>query len=266
MKNVGVCFTKPIDMDETKAILIHYGLRVIENPTWEDKLEFILAIGGDGAVLKAMPMAVEHDIPILGYHTGTLGFLTSGEVLDTLLNMWEFGDLVVKERLLLNVTAYLKGGYSGVDFPEHFKAMNEVAIVADNVGSLLVNKVEVSGKYVTTYKGDGLCISTPSGSTAWNLSAGGPILHPSVETIVLTPMNPFTLSTRPLVVNSDSVLEIEPAGQIIIDGRKIADDEQKCTKLIISKHDRYVKLLLHKDHDFYEAIRSKLGWNNNIKQ
>ena len=264
MKKIAICSTKPFNKIELNQILHEYDLMPVQCPTLNDELEFVLAIGGDGAVLKSMSIAVDHNIPILGYHTGTLGFLTSGENLMTLLSMWACGEFMIEGRMLLNISAHFTDPKSNETNQHHFKAMNEVAIVSDNVGSLLINKVDINGVYTTTYKGDGLCISTPSGSTAWNLSAGGPIMHPTVETVVLTPMNPFTLSTRPLVVDSESIIEIEPAGQVIIDGRKI--NEERCEKLIISRYGSDVMLFLHKDHDFYEAIRSKLGWNNNIKQ
>ena len=150
MKNVGLCITKPIDEEELKRILNKFGLAPVAQPGIDDVLEFILAIGGDGSVLKAMDAAISHDAPILGYHTGTLGFLTSGDDLHSLLELWTNSKLVIKQRLLLNVSAHIIEVGSDIPLPQYFKVMNEVAIISDNIGSLLINRVDINGKYVTT--------------------------------------------------------------------------------------------------------------------
>ncbi len=221
-----------------------------------NQAELVLAIGGDGTVIRAAYQALKYMIPVLGYNKGTLGFLTAGEGdLPSLLKDYKEEKLEVENRDVL----VLNRGYTDERY-----VFNEVAIITAQPGRLVSIKLDASDGFIAEYKGDGLIISTPTGSTAWNLSAGGPILHHKAKGIVITPITPFSLSARPIVVGDDLKLItfIDETQKVIIDGE---EKDYNDSYISISKSRHTFKLIRPKNY-FYESIRSKLGWGFQIKE
>lgn len=240
------------DYENVLEVLELHGVEVVKNIEFAN---LVLAIGGDGTVIKAAYKALRFNIPVMGFNKGTLGFLTAGDDLYKLLEDYKKGNLEQEERDVLVVNKGL------VD--ERF-VFNEVAIITSVPGRLVSTKLFASDGFIAEYKGDGLIISTPTGSTAWNLSAGGPILHHKAKGIVITPITPFSLSARPIVIGDDLTLtiNIDKSQTVVIDGenRQMTSD---IVSIIKSRHT--LKLIRPKDY-FYESIRSKLGWGFQIKE
>ena len=167
--------------------------------------DILVALGGDGTFLHGADLVGEHDVPLLGLNLGSLGFLMSyvtSEAGAALVDAVE-GRLGIEERMRLHVILRSGGGKA-----ESHSALNEAVITQRNLARLMDLAASLDGDTIATYKADGLILSTPTGSTAYNLSAGGPILTPDLEAIVLTPICPHTLTNRPLVVRADRVLSV----------------------------------------------------------
>ena len=191
--------------------------------------DILVALGGDGTFLHGADLVGEHDVPLLGLNLGSLGFLTpyaTSEAGAALVDAVE-GRLGVEERMRLHVTLRSGGGKS-----ESHSALNEAVITQRNIARLMDLAASLDGDTIATYKADGLILSTPTGSTAYNLSAGGPILTPDLEAIVLAPICPHTLTNRPLVVRADRTLSVTNVssdhGILTVDGlwsREVAPND-----------------------------------------
>ncbi len=213
--------------------------------------------GGDGTIIEALSFLVKNDalnVAMLGVNTGHVGFLSNDLSFNQLSNFLTSVEKCptgyISKRRLIKVTSRLK----------NFYGINEVAIQPSTLGRLFTTNVEVNN-YPITYQGDGLVVSTTSGSTAYNLSAGGPIIFPEVEAMCLTPLNPFSLASRPLVVPIKSVIEIKSQADcpnITVDGYPTG--LRSATIQMSSKQVSLVKI-----KTFMEDIQDKLGWNRNIK-
>jgi NAD+ kinase len=224
----------------------------------------ILSVGGDGSMLRASNFALMWGKPMMGYNTGHLGFLTCGGELNDMLKDWNNGKLVVEERSLLEI--YVNGQGYGL-------AINEIAFLSSKPGKLVEVPLTINDDYVTTYSGDGLVVSTPTGSTAYNMSAGGPIATPDANIFCITPIAPFSLSNRPIVVGDDAKLEVryeELVDQVmVVDGWKtvrfdISQGPDQDNWVTMYKSNQTLKIM-HADKSFYNSIRKKLGWANQIK-
>lgn len=252
--------SKPYDEKEVYRSLKKFNISTTSLAT---KADFILAIGGDGAVIKAFHETKWPSIPILGYNTGTLGFLSSGRDLNELLDDFVNNKLVEDKRFVLQI-----------DYDRDFKiknyidldlALNEIAFLGRETGKLVELDMTLYGE-TTTYKGDGLIIATPTGSTAYNLSVGGPILEPWCDDMVISPISPFSMSSRPLVVKGDvGVINITGADKVLIDGRIVRYPTGSPVEICLAHKDVQVTLLKQKGDTFYKSIKSKLGWEKSIK-
>jgi NAD+ kinase len=223
------------------------------------RIDVMVALGGDGTFLYGAKLVADHDVPLLGLNLGSLGFLTPyalGEARNALNDAAE-GRLPVEERMRLLVTLRPKGGA-----PESQTALNEAVINQREVARLMELLAASNGDIITSYKADGLILCTPTGSTAYNLSAGGPILSPGLEAIVLTPICPHTLSHRPLVVRADtgvSVTNVSPYhGVLTVDGhwsRELAPGDV----VEVKKLERGLRVF-RPHHSFFKILRQKLSW------
>jgi NAD+ kinase len=237
--------------------------RVERRPT--DKLaadaNLVVAIGGDGTMLHAARLASPYAVPVLGVNRGRLGFLAdigSQDVrdrLDEILN----GRFVQDKRAMLTATlTSARSTLSG-------QALNDVVLQKWQTGRTLDFETWIDGRYVNTHRADGLVVATATGSTAYALSCGGPILYPELDALVLAPICPHTLSDRPIVVRSSAHIEIrllerlETKAQVICDGVSLGElalDE----KLVVGPATTSVTLLHPEDHDYFRILRSKLRW------
>jgi NAD+ kinase len=223
--------------------------------------DMLVAVGGDGTMLHAARMAAACGIPVLGVNRGRLGFLADVgpdrmlESVDDALH----GRCRPESRMLLQ--AAVPAGERALTA----LALNDVVVTKRESGRMLDLRTWVDGAYVNTHGGDGFIVSTSTGSTAYALSCGGPIVHPALAVIVLVPISPHTLSDRPLVVSAESVVEIELAdrfearAQVICDGLLLRDLEPG-ERLRIARAPITATLLHPPRHDYYRILRSKLHW------
>ena len=229
-----------------------------------DKVDLAIVLGGDGTMLNIARTLAPLGIPLVGVNQGRLGFLTdiSLDTMQQTIAAMLGGNFVTEQRMLLS-TCVLRDGV------EVFNslAFNEVVLHRGNTSSMVEFEVRIDGEYLYLQRADGLIVATPTGSTAYALSAGGPILHPSLDLIVLVPVCPHTLSNRPIVVKSESLLEILP--HRISDARVHFDshayfDLQENDKVVVSRHIQPACLLHPVGHSYYDTLREKLFWNKTL--
>ncbi len=219
-----------------------------------------ISIGGDGTFLRTARWIGPLGIPVLGINTGHLGFLASYNPAESreLVEMLYLGNAEVEERMVLRVDV----GESP-DAPALPYALNEVAILKEDTSSMINVNVEVNGNYLADYLADGLLISTPTGSTGYSLSVGGPILFPSLEAICLSPIAPHTLTFRPCVVGGDAIIKartITRANQyrLSLDGVSVLMDAG--SEITVSKADFTIRVIRRLDDSFASTLRQKLLW------
>jgi NAD+ kinase len=222
------------------------------------KVDLAIVMGGDGTMLSVARNLIGDNIPLVGINRGRFGFLTDLRAEDMLIVIDRIlaGEHTTETRMLLQATVQrgAKQIYSGV-------ALNDVVVKS---GLRLIElEVEVNGKFVHKQRGDGLIISTPTGTTAYSLSAGGPILHPNVDAIALVPISPHTLSNRPITVSADSKIEVSlvqtEAAQVSFDGQFQLDLEAG-DKIVVRRAAQKVTLLHPSDYCYFEMLRIKLNW------
>lgn len=226
-------------------------------------MDMLVVLGGDGTLLHVAKKAATHDIPILGVNLGNLGFLTevSADEMYYSLETILAGDYRVEERIMLS--AAVVHGEGGGKSSSVF-ALNEVVIVKDSTEHMVRLRCWADKEYIATYRADGLIISTPTGSTAYNLSAGGPIVHAELQTIVVTPICPFMLESRPVLLAPDTKLTTQllaPAGEVkvIIDGEqqwKISEDDY----LLVQRASKPLLLISSPLKSYFTILRNKLNW------
>ncbi|MEJ2516310.1 MAG: NAD(+) kinase [Gammaproteobacteria bacterium] len=226
-----------------------------------DAADLMVAIGGDGTMLYATRLVAGRDVPLLGINRGRLGFLadiTPGEMLRRVDEVLA-GDFEEEPRLMLE--ALIENG----DEPRRALALNDVVLQKRDTGRMLDFENWVDGVYVNTHGGDGLVIATPTGSTAYALSGGGPIIHPGLEAVTLVPICPHTLSDRPIVIRADSRIEVrivdrpETRAEVTCDGQllgELGSGQRLCVRAASER----VVLIHPRGHDYFRLLRSKLHW------
>lgn len=255
---------------------VHYGQKLI---SWLEErnietelnriipgLDILIILGGDGTLLHVAEEAAHHSIPVIGINLGNLGFLTeltkdeSKAALEEILS----GSVTMEKRQMLKARRI-----RGKNKSDYFFALNDVVINKNTLDQLLLLSTSADGNYITTYKADGLIFSTPTGSTAYNLSAGGPLVHPGLATILVTPICPFMLSSRPIILPPDRIITSQfMAGQhdrsakIIIDGQ-VSWDMFPGDILEIQTAEHPLQLISSKNRDYFEILRNKLQWGGN---
>src|SRR5262252_816721 len=223
--------------------------------------DLILLLGGDGTLLAAARVAAPRGIPIVPINLGSLGFLTSFTLqeLYPVLEETLAGHLAASERVMLHA-ALIRDGKTIDDQ----RVLNEVVINKGALARMIEVRLTINTDFVCRYRADGLIVATPTGSTAYSLSAGGPIVHPNVESIVVTPICPHTLSDRPLVVGDKCCVEMNLVGPadsvyLTLDGQK-GVQMQSDDRVRIFRAQERLKLIQPKRKSYYEILRSKLKW------
>ncbi|MEI7455758.1 MAG: NAD kinase [Nitrosomonadales bacterium] len=226
--------------------------------------DLAIVIGGDGTLLNIARTFSPHHVPLIGVNQGRLGFLTDL----TLENMLESigamldGQYVTERRLLLSARVMREGleVFNGLAF-------NEVVAHRTQISSMVEFEVRIDGEYLYNQRADGLIVSTPTGSTAYAMSAGGPILHPGLDVLELVPICPHTLSNRPIVVNGSSVLEILmhrcSDTRVRLDSHT-SFDMQLHDQIIVTRYSGHAHLLHPVGHSYYHTLREKLQWNQSL--
>lgn len=226
--------------------------------------ELAIVVGGDGTFLHAARELIEHDIPLVGINLGRLGFLVdiSPDHMQESLSSILSGEYVEDRRFLLQTT---------IGKRPQLLALNDVVLHKWNIARMIEFETSIDGKFVDSQRSDGIIVSTPTGSTAYALSGGGPLLEPSLDAIVLVPICPHRLSNRPIVVHGDSEITINTCGstdpahvRVTCDGQtneKLGPED----KLVIRKAPRPVRLFHPQNHDHFNLLRAKLGWGGHLK-
>ncbi len=221
--------------------------------------DMVISVGGDGTFLKAANKVGDKNIPILGINTGRLGFLAdiSPEEMDATFEEIHAGQYTVEERSVLQLTC------EGKTLAIEPYALNEIAVLKRDTSSMIAIRTAINGAYLTTYQADGLVISTPTGSTAYSLSVGGPIIVPHSGTMAITPVAPHSLNVRPIVIRDDweITLDVESRSHnflVAIDGYNEACEDT--TRLTIHKAPYSVKVVKRYNHVFFDTLRTKMMW------
>ncbi len=220
--------------------------------------DFVVVLGGDGTLLS---VARSVSVPILGVNLGRLGFLTElsrSELYPSLVKILA-GDFQVEERSLFDVDVRRSSGAS-----TPYRAFNDAVIAKNALAKIIELEIKIAGRLVARYRSDGLIISTPNGATAYNLSAGGPILYPGLQVAVLTPICPHTLSFRPIVVPDSEAIEVTlqtPREEVFltVDGQEGSDIGFRDT-VSVQRSRTTAKLIRVSDRSFYDSLRKKLKW------
>ncbi len=224
--------------------------------------DLVLVLGGDGTMLRAARLVEERSVPILGINLGGLGFLTESTVdgMYDSLNKVFAQDFQLDHRLRLQASIRHHNGQHQSE-----TALNDVVIGKGDLGRMISTRIHVDRKFVTNIRGDGLIIASPTGSTGYSMAAGGPILDPRLETLVLTPISPHTFTHRPLLVPSHIELEIQvtsgEGGTVTLDGQTgIPAGQNEVVTISASPH--RTCLVRFPDRTYYDVLRTKLKWGD----
>jgi len=226
----------------------------------DSSIDLMITIGGDGTLLRSITFVRDLGIPIIGINTGRLGFLATlnQEILNVELKKILKAEFDVEERSLLEVSIGNNQNFSDFNF-----ALNEVSVGRKNTTSMIEIKTILDGEYLNTYWADGLIVSTPTGSTGYSLSCGGPIMTPSSQTFSITPIAPHNLNARPLVISDEIKIELSIEGRekshlLSLDSQIISLKNN--VKIFIKKANYKVKLASISNNSFYKTLRNKLLW------
>jgi NAD+ kinase len=224
--------------------------------------DLAVTLGGDGTLLYGARLLAGMNIPILAVNLGDFGFLTEVSRLEwsDALKQYIAGKLGLSRRIMLDAVIQRQGATVG-----HFSGLNDAVVRAGKFSRIIRIRVYLSGTYVARYRADGVIVATPTGSTAYSMSAGGPILHPEMDAFVLNPICAFTLSGRPIVVPGQEQLEIEVERRqrtsvaLVIDGQDEVALEPE-DRVVISRSAKSTLIILSDKRNFYEVLRGKLNW------
>lgn len=250
-------------LTEDLQIAVPASARVITDDDFE--ADFLISMGGDGSFLEAARRVGDKGIPILGVNMGRLGFLADvlPEDIEEVVTQIYDGQYSIDERCVLQLD-YDRGTPEGYPF-----ALNEVAVLKRDVSSMISIRVDINGEYLTTYQADGLIINTPTGSTGYALSVGGPIMQPGSRTLGLVPVAPHSLTVRPLTLTDDTEIALTVASRnhrflVSLDGRS-----EKCSedvRLTVRKAPYTIKVLKRPGQSFFRTLRTKLMWGTDPRE
>ena len=226
-------------------------------------IDFVVCIGGDGSILSAVRCMNDYQIPIIGIHIGNLGFLNKlnmEDYIDILKNILEYDSINYDDKFLLE--AFFE---TNEDSKESIYALNEIFINQGELNRLLTLNVNINDKYLNTYRCDGLIISTPLGSTAYSLSAGGPIVAYDVDCHIITPVSPHTLSSRPIILNDKDIINVKCPDfcniMVSADGQE-SRIIKNSSNIVIKKSTVSAKFLkFNNEQSYSEKLRSNIGWH-----
>lgn len=251
-------------LDCDTALHFKFNLPTLSRDLMDEKHDLIIVVGGDGSLLSAARMAIKINVPVIGINRGRLGFLTdiSPQDKETHLNAVLAGEYIEEHRSLLQMqiadehTLYFQGD-----------ALNDVVLSQGTETHLITFDVYINQQFVSHYRSDGLILATPTGSTAYALSAGGPIMHPNLNAVVIVPMFSHSLSSRPLVVDGDAQIVLDISQENEHDLQISCDGHESCVvkpgqRVTIKKNNNQLRLLHPCDYHYYDTLRIKLGWGS----
>ena len=255
------------------------GENRVESGLWEgvrvfDKLDFpadyAISMGGDGTLLKTASHVGNSGIPIIGVNTGRLGFLADflpgdiDEAFDEIYN----GTCIVEEHAVIGIEEVERGERKEERRKGYPYALNDIAVLKRDNASMITIHARINGNDLVTYQADGLVVSTPTGSTAYNLSNGGPIMAPLTGILCLTPVAPHSLNIRPIVINDDSVIELTVESRthnylVAVDGRSASLDDR--IQLVIRKAPHTVRIVKRASQHYFATLREKMMWGLDVR-
>ncbi|MCK4441226.1 MAG: NAD(+)/NADH kinase [Sulfurovaceae bacterium] len=235
------------------------GLNGINFHKMCQEVDILVSLGGDGTLLSLVRRSYGYDKPVLGINAGNLGFLADTPIncVDDMMDELLIGNYRIDKRMM--ISGYIQRKHE----QDEFYAFNDVVITRPTISHMVKLDASIDGDWFNTYRGDGLIISTPTGSTAYNLSLGGPIMYPLSKVFIMTPVAPHSLTQRPLVVPSDFTIELTSPDELVImidgqDNYSLKSSE----KLVIKGADMSAKLLHKKEHSYFKVLREKLSWGD----
>ncbi len=224
-----------------------------------DTPNLMLSIGGDGTLLESATFVGRKNIPLVGINTGRLGFLatTPREEIESVIDELISGSYSISNRTLIKLLSE-ESLFGGLNF-----AMNEFALTKRDSSSMITVHTYIDGEFLNSYWADGLIVATPTGSTGYSLSCGGPLVHPKTENFIITPISPHNLNVRPMIVPDSSIISFEIEGRnqnflISLDSR--SEIVSSTIKLSLKKEDYQIQLVELKNYNYYKTLRSKLNW------
>lgn len=244
-------------LDDESAEMI--GLSGIKFAVMCEESDLLVSLGGDGTLLSVVRRSYGYDKAVLGINAGNLGFLADIPIdcIDEMLDRLMVGDYRIDDRMMIE--GYIQSG----DQRKNFYAFNDVVITRPTISHMIKIDASIDDDWFNTYRGDGLIISTPTGSTAYNLSLGGPIVYPLSKVFIMTPVAPHSLTQRPLVVPCDFTINLTSPDQLVvmIDGQ---DDYllESTDRLFIKGANMNAKLLHKKEHNYFTVLKEKLSWGD----
>ncbi|HOV91401.1 MAG TPA: NAD(+)/NADH kinase [Syntrophorhabdaceae bacterium] len=247
-------------LDEETARFLNYK-NSIELENVGDSADLIIVLGGDGTMLAVARQLKGRDVPILGVNLGGLGFLTeiSVEEMPMMLEKIVSGQYKTSTRMMLDVSVVREGNKIF-----EFSVLNDAVITKDALARIIDIEVYVDSVYLTTYKADGLIFSTPTGSTGYSLSAGGPILYPSLKNMIVTPICPHMLTNRPLILSDDvsmmAVLKSKNERVVLTIDGQIGFPLEYGDEVVVKKSPNTVRLIKSSFRGYFEILREKLKW------
>ena len=252
--------------DITAGLIDASGQQVCKREELSSHCDLVIVVGGDGSMLNIAKYVAADQVPVIGINRGRLGFLTdnSPDDLEARVEAVLSGKYSVESRFMLDVAIRRKHGLESLGC-----ALNDVVLHPGQAAQMIEFELFVNDKFVYSQESDGLIVATPTGSTAYSLSAGGPIMHPDLNAVVLVPMYPHSLNSRPIVVDGDSEIRLVVAAKGSLQPQLSCDGEVRYTasagdEIVVSKKDVALQLVHPLDHSFYQACRSKLGWGSRL--
>lgn len=287
-KTIGLMGKASMPEAQTTLLTLYHGLRehgyklLLEQESWElldrptraevctlptigEQADLAVVVGGDGNMLGAARILSQYEIGVIGVNRGNLGFLTDLDPDDALAPLLEVlqGDYKVEFRYLLSTSVQHGGKQVALN-----NAINEIVLHSDKVAHMIEFEVFVDDEFMFSQRSDGLIVATPTGSTAYSLSAGGPILTPHMDAMALVPMFPHTLSSRPIVVDGNSQVRIRIANNndplhVSCDGH-VTMAVTPGDDIVIEKHPRQLRLIHPRGYNYYHVLRNKLKWGSRL--
>nr|HMT02417.1 NAD(+)/NADH kinase [Burkholderiales bacterium] len=232
---------------------------------WLDKINLVIVIGGDGTLLSVARIIVDYDIPILGINQGKLGFMTDitvDEMIVVIQSMLVDNNYTLEARSLLAAKVIRDG-----KIVDNGVALNDIVISRGAIGNMIEFDINIDNQSVLSQKSDGVIFATPTGSTAYSLAAGGPIINPDAKVFSIVPICPQSLTNRPLVVNDSGVIEFilmrENSTQLHVDGQECFNLIYR-DKVILNKHPKQLQFIHPQDYNYYKTLRRKLEWSKRL--
>ena len=247
----------------TAELVPNQNLKIVPAHELAQHAELLIAVGGDGSLIRAAHLALKQQLPIFGINRGSLGFLTDiypdeFHKIEKILQ----GFYLTEQRALLRTQQLVNKEIVGTDI-----ALNDVVLFAGEIAHMIEFEIYINQQFVCNQRADGLIVASPTGSTAYALSGGGPIIEPSLDAMLLVPMFPHTLSNRPLVIAADSVVDIiitaenETSPLVSCDGQSRLELQRGST-IRVTRNPDYLQLIHPDDYNYFATLREKLGWQN----